>query len=221
MTDSIPSSHAWLEIPGAYATKIAAKTGDDVNLFDFDTLRYWWYGAQWQGNWPFATIKVFEAGADWTTGGELIAYSNLPGRRQAAMENTDNHGIGSGCTMLGETTGDAAYRSPFGAFAWIEVPTDRSVIVVAASSTNFADEPFQGCSRGGATQHPWVTEAPGAAALGCVYVEERQFEPGHHYLWRNGRIEELDQPQPPPDIIDAIAWPEVGLDVHSADACSG
>ena len=187
--------------------------------YDFDALRFHWYGAEWQGNWPAATLKVFPAGADWTGGGELVAMSNLPGRAQAAMSGIDNHGLGWGCAMPGETSGDAAYQTPFGGFAWIEVPTDQPVTVVAAAATNFADHPFQGCSRGDATQQPWVTGAPGST-LGCVYVQDVQFEAGHHYVWRYGTIVELDQPGPPAEIIAGFGLPSVGIDVATPDACA-
>jgi hypothetical protein len=187
--------------------------------YDFDALRFSWYGAEWQGNWPFATLKVFPAGADWTGGGEIVALSNLPGHAQAAMAGIDDHGLGWGCTMHGATSGDAAYRSPFGAFAWVEVPTGAPVIVAAAAGTNFGDQPFQGCQRGAATQEPWVSDAPGST-LGCVYVQEVTFEPGHHYAWRYGTIVELDQPRPPAEILAGFARPEVGLDVSEPDACA-
>lgn len=187
--------------------------------YDFDALRYLWYGAEWQGNWPIATLKVFPAGADWTGGGELIALSNLPGHAQAAMAGIDNHGLGWGCAMQGATSGDAAYQSPFGAFAWVEVPTGQPVIVAATAATNFADQQFQGCSRGAATQQPWITEAPGAE-LGCVYVQEVTFEPGHHYLWSYGLIVELPQPGPPAEMVAGFARPQVGIDVTDPDACA-
>lgn len=190
-----------------------------ASQYDFDALRFNWYGAEWQGNWPAATLKVFAAGADWTGGGELVALSNLPGHAQAAMSGTDNHGLGWGCAMQGATSGDAAYQTPFGGFAWVEVPTEQPVTVVAAAATNFADQPFQGCGRGSATQEPWVTGAPGST-LGCVYVQDFHFEPGHHYAWRYGQIVELDQPGPPPEIVAGFALPQVGLDVTTRDACT-
>lgn len=187
--------------------------------YDFDLLRFHWYGAEWQGNWPAATLKVFPAGAEWTGGGELVALSNLPGHAQAAMSGIDNHGLGYGCAMRGVSSGDAAYQTPFGGFAWVEVPTDQPVTVVAAAATNFADQPFQGCGRGQVTQEPWVSEAPGAT-LGCVYVQDITFEPGHHYAWRYGRIVELDQPLPPAEIVAGFALPQVGIDVTTPDACA-
>lgn len=199
--------------------KFPAIGGCVASAYDFAALRFYWYGAEWQGNWPFATLKVFPAGADWTGGGEIVALSNLPGHAQAAMAGIDDHGLGWGCTMHGATSGDAAYRSPFGAFAWVEVPTGAPVIVAAAAGTNFGDQPFQGCQRGTATQEPWVSDAPGST-LGCVYVQEVTFEPGHHYAWRYGTIVELDQPRPPAEILAGFARPEVGLDVSEPDACA-
>lgn len=187
--------------------------------YDFDALRFHWYGAEWQGNWPAATFKVFAAGADWSGGGEIVAFSTLPGHAQAAMAGIDNHGLGHGCTMTGVTSGDAAYQTPFGAMAWVEVPTDQPVTVVAAAATNFGDQAFAGCGRGAATQAPWVTDAPGAT-LGCVYVQDFQFEPGHHYYWRYGQIVELTEPRPPPEIVAGFALPGVDMDVSSADACA-
>lgn len=189
--------------------------------YDFDALRFTWYGAEWQGNWPFATLKLFPAGADWTSSGdELIALSSLPGAPQAAMSGIANHGLGYGCTMPGVTSGDEAYLRPFGGFAWVEVPTGEALTVVAAAATNFADNAFQGCSRGAATQDPWISGAP-AAQLGCVYVEENMvFEPGKHYFWRYGQIVELAAKGPPPELIAGFGLPEVGLDVSDRSACA-
>lgn len=190
-----------------------------ASSYDFEALRYWWYGAEWQGNWPTATLKVFPGGADWTGGGELIALSNLPGLAQSGMAGIENHGLSSGCAISGATSGDAAYQTPFGAFAWIEVPTGEPVTIVAAAATNFGDMPFAGCNRGAATQEPWVT-APPDAMLGCVYVLDTTFEPGHHYLIRYGQLSELDAPSPPADIVEAFARPEVGVDVSQPAACA-
>ncbi len=190
-----------------------------ASQYEFDTLRYWWYGAEWQGNWPASTLKVFPAGADWTGGGELVALSNLPGLAQAAMSGIDNHGLSSGCAIPGATQGDAAYQTPFGAFAWVEVPTDQPVTIVAAAATNFGGQPFAGCNRGEATQQPWVT-APPQAQLGCVYVVDAQFEPGHHYMLRYGQLTELDAPSPPADVIEAFARPQVSVDVTGPDPCA-
>lgn len=192
--------------------------GCDATRFDFDLLRFWWYGAEWQGNWPVATLKVFPEGADWKGGGELLAFSNVPGATQAAMAGIDNHGFGFGCAMLGQTSGEDKYRRPFGGFAWIEVPTGQPVTVVAASGTNFADQPFQGCQRGGATQDPWINGAPGSV-LGCVYVQEGvTFEPGHHYLWQYGTVTQLSAAAPPKELVDGFAM--TGVDVQTRDACA-
>lgn len=70
------------------------------------------------------------------------------------MAGISNHGMNSGCSMPGATRGDAAYRTPFGAFAWVEVPTDQPVTVVGAPASNFGDQPFAGCNRGTVTQDP-------------------------------------------------------------------
>ena len=174
-----------------------------ASSYDFDTLRFNWYGAEWQGNWPIATIKIFEQGADWTGGGELIAFSNLPGHGQAAMSGIDNHGLGYGCAMQGATSGDEAYQSRFGGFAWIEVPVGEPVTVVSAAATNFADQQFQGCSRGSATQDPWVTAPPGAE-LGCVHLVDITFEAGHHYYLQYGQVTELAAPGPPAELVAAF-----------------
>lgn len=193
--------------------------GCDASKYDFDKLRFWWYGAEWQGNWPVATVKVFDKGVDWKGGGELIALSNLPGLTQAAMAGINNHGLGHGCAMPGKTSGDAAYQTPFGGFAWIEVPTNKPLTVAAFSATNFADQTFAGCSRGAATQQPWITAAPGAT-LGCVYVhEEVVFEPGRHYFLSYGKLEQLGQAAPPKELVDGFALPEVGIDITTKDSC--
>ncbi len=192
-----------------------------ASAYDFPALRFAWYGAEWQGNWPFATLKVFPAGADWTSAdGELIALSNHPGAPQAAMPGIANHGLDYGCAMLGVTEGDDAYLRPFGGFAWVEVPTDQPLTLVAAAGSNFGGQPFQGCTRGAATQDPWISGAP-AAQLGCVYVEEDMvFEPGKHYAWSYGEIVELDLQAPPPELLAGFALPEIGLDISDRSACA-
>ncbi len=188
-----------------------------ASAYDFDALRFYWYGAEWQGNWPVATLKVFPAGVDWTGGGELVALSNHPGKAQAAMAGIDNHGLGFGCVMPG-SDGDDRYQIPFGGFAWVEVPTGQPVTVVGAGATNFGDMPFAGCNRGQKTQDPWITGAPGAM-LGCVYVVENMvFEPGKHYAWRYGQLVEVAGP--PAELVAGFALPELGLDVTHRDACA-
>jgi hypothetical protein len=203
--------------------------GCDARRYDFDRLRFSWYGAEWQGNWPFATVKVFPAGTREPSallGAGMVAFSSLPGAPQAAMGGVTNHGLdrdGDGrpdrgaCVMRGATTGDAAYQSPFGAFAWIELPTGRPVTLVVAAGTNFADRAFSGCSRGAATQSPWVTSPPGAQ-LGCVYVIEQEFQSGRHYVFRYGRVEALTGTSPPTEIIDGFM--RAGVDVRDATSCA-
>jgi len=183
--------------------------GCDPRRFDFDRLRFHFYGAEWSGNWPFATLKVFEAGVDVrdALGDGLIAVSNVPGRAEAAMDGISNHGLpgrSAGCAMRGETSGDEAYRRPFGGFAWIEVPTDRPVTVVAAAGGSFGGMGFAGCDRGAPTHEPWIGDAPGAV-LGCVHRIEYRFEPGGHYLFDYGRIERLPRAAPPAVLVDAFA----------------
>lgn len=202
-------------------SKYPAIGGCEASKYDFAKLRYWWYGAEWQGNWPVATLKIFPDGKDWTGGGELIALSTHPGAQQAAMSGIQNHGLGHGCSMPGKTSGDAAYRTPFGGFAWVEVPVGQKVTIAALAATNFAGQAFAGCNRGSATQNPWVTSPPGAQ-LGCVYVAENvTFEAGRHYLWRYGKLELLPigTSKPPQDLIDAFAEPEHGLDVSTRAPC--
>ncbi|MCA9658648.1 MAG: hypothetical protein KC486_09905, partial [Myxococcales bacterium] len=131
-----------------------------------------------------------------------------------------NHGLDYGCTMQGTSSGDDKYLKPFGAFAWVEVPTGVPVTVVGAAALNFADNAFAGCNRGNPSQDPWVTEAPGST-LGCVYVEENMvFEPDTHYVWRYGEITPLAEAGPPAEIAAGFALPEVGVDVSDREACA-
>jgi hypothetical protein len=191
-----------------------------ASKYDFDKLAFHWYGAEWQGNWGFATLKIFPDGADYKGGGELVALSSHPGAKQAAMSGIANHGLSHGCAMAGGTSGDARYLQPFGAFAWVAVPTGVPVTVVAAAGTNFADQSFAGCSRGSATQSPWVAAPPGSV-LGCVYpTESVVFQPGKHYHWHHGVLEELKNPSPPARIVEAFGLPDVGKDVSSKAACA-
>ncbi len=193
--------------------------GCEAYKYDFETLQFWWYGAEWQGNWPVSTLKVFGADVDWTGDGELIALSNLPGVAQAAMAGIDNHGYDYGCAMPG-SEGDDGFLRPFGGFAWVEVPIDMPVTIVGASASNFGGMAFAGCNRGEASQNPWVTGAPGAQ-LGCVHlIENMTFSAGHHYYFHHGQIEDLGMTGPPQDVIDGFALPEVGIDISSHDACA-
>ena len=134
------------------------------------------------------------------------------------MSGTANHGLNYGCAMRGSTSGDNAYRRPFGGFAWIEVPTERSVTVVGMAATNFSDRSFSGCRRGSATQSPWIPGAPGSI-LGCVYVHTVTFRPGRHYYFSFGRISELPGVGPPQEIVDGFALSGSGIDVRTRDVC--
>ncbi|MBI2895472.1 MAG: hypothetical protein HYY06_18090 [Deltaproteobacteria bacterium] len=196
--------------------------GCDTTAWDFETLRFWWYGAEWAGNWPVATLKVFPAGTRDPAaliGDGLAAFSNLPGAAQAAMAGIANHGVSPhGCAMAGATSGDEAYQTPFGGFAWIEVPTDAPVTVAAIAATNFGDRPFEGCNRGAATQEPWIEGAPGAF-LGCVYVQDFQFEPGRHYLWENGIIVELPEAAPPAELVEGFSLGATPRDIRDRENC--
>jgi hypothetical protein len=206
--------------PLCQQSQYPAVGGCVASKYDFTKLRFWWYGAEWQGNWPVATLKVFAQGQDWKGGGELIALSNVPGAAQAAMAGITNHGLGFGCAMPGVTSGADKYKKPFGGFAWVQVPTDTPVTVAALAATNFADQAFAGCSRGAATQTPWV-DAPSGAVLGCVYVQQNVvFKPGRHYYWQYGKIAELGTTAPPKELVDGFALPAVGLDIRTKSACS-
>ena len=180
-----------------------------ASKYDFDKLRFWWYGAEWQGNWPVATIKVFTQGKDWKGGGELIALSSVPGAKQAAMSGIKNHGIGHGCAMLGKTSGSKAdkYRRPFGGFAWIKVPTNQKLTVAALAASNFAGYSFAG----------WISGAPGAT-LGCLHVLQNVvFAPGKHYYWSHGLIKQLPTAAPPKELVDGFKL--VGKNITSKAAC--
>ncbi len=193
--------------------------GCDATKHDYDKLRWWWYGAEWQGNWPWATIKIFPQGSDWKGGGELIALSSLPGSAVSAMGGINNHGLGYGCAMKTVSSGDDKYKKPFGGFAWIELPVDTPVTIAAVSATNFAGQSFAGCNRGAATQQPWIPGAPGSE-LGCVYVlDNLTFKKGQHYYLEHGKLQQLPQPAPPQQLVDGFALPEVGIDIISAAAC--
>ena len=202
--------------------------GCDARRFDFDRLRFFWYGAEWAGNWGWATLKVFPAGVSNPSdlvGDGLIAYSSAPGRAEAAMGGVNNHGMdadGDGarddsrCVM--QSSGDDRYRQPFGGFAWIAVPANRTLTVVAAAGSNFGGNAFDGCHRGAATQSPWIEGAPGAQ-LGCVYAQEISFEAGAHYYFSYGQLVRLDEPSPPRELVDGFALSEVGQDIGSAGSC--
>ena len=194
--------------------------GCEAAKYDFAKLRFWWYGAEWQGNWPVATIKIFKKGQDWKGSGELIALSSVPGARQAAMSGIKNHGLGYGCAMAGKTGGSKAdqFRRPFGGFAWIKVPTGQAVTVAALAATNFAGYAFAGCSRGTVKQSPWITGAPGAT-LGCVHVQDITFKPGKHYYLSFGQIKELATAAPPKELVDGFKLPGVGINITSRSAC--
>ena len=201
-------------------SKYPSVGGCVASKYDFDKLRFWWYGAEWQGNWPVATIKIFNKGADWKGGGELIALSSVPGATQAAMSGIKNHGLGYGCAMSGKTSGSKAdkYRRPFGGFAWIKVPTNQALTVAAFAANNFAGYSFAGCSRGAAKQSPWITGSPGAT-MGCIHVQDITFKPGKHYYWSYGQIKQLATAAPPKEIVDGFNLPGVGINIKTKGAC--
>ena len=186
---------------------------------DYAKLHFWWYGAEWQGNWPWATLKVFPKGKDWKGGGELIAISSLPNRKESVMAGIQNHGMGFGCVMKTTSSGDDRYHKPFGGFAWVRVPTDQPVTIAAVAASNFGGQSFGGCHRGNPTQQPWIPGAPGSQ-LGCVYVhQDVTFAKGKHYLLSYGKLSELKTAGPPKILIDGFALKEVGIDVSQRDNC--
>ena len=202
-------------------SKYPAVGGCVASKYDYSKLRWWWYGAEWMGNWPVATIKVFNKGVDWKGGGELIALSSVPGASQAAMSGIKNHGQGYGCAMQGKTSGSDAdkYRRPFGGFAWIRVPTNKPVTVAAFAAANFGGKSFAGCSRGQASQSPWITSAPGAT-MGCIYVHQNvTFKPGQHYYLSHGQLKQLSKAAPPAELVAGFALPSVGKKINSRAAC--
>lgn len=201
--------------PLCQRSTLPAVGGCEAKKYDFDQLRFRWYGAEWEGNWGFATLKLFEDGKDFRGTGETLAFSSIPNAAQSAMAGIADHGLGHGCVLHGVTTGDDKYKKPFGAFAWIEVPTGRPMTIASVASTNFGDKPFAGCNRGAATQAPWITGARGAQ-LGCVHVLEKVvFSPGKHYFLQYGKLTEVSGP--PKVVIDGFAL--AGLDVTAPSAC--
>ncbi len=201
--------------PLCQRSQFPAVGGCDAKAYDFEKLRFFWYGAEWAGNWPWATLKLFEDGKDIRAGGETIAFSSIPNAAQSAMSGIANHGLGYGCALRGVTTGDDKYKKPFGAFAWIEVPTGRPLTIASVSATNFGDTAFAGCNRGAATQSPWITGARGAQ-LGCVHVLEKVvFSPGKHYLLQYGKLTETSGP--PPAIVAGFKL--ASIDVGTPSAC--
>ncbi len=49
-----------------------------------------------------------------------------------------------------------------------------TLTLVAAAGANFGGQPFQGCSRGAATQDPWISGAPAAQLEQAALVELMQ-----------------------------------------------
>ncbi len=193
--------------------------GCDYRRWDLDDkLHFYWYGPRWGSNWPVATVKVFAgAGKKYTDTDEVVGLSNRQATKDRSATGVNRGGtrISTGCVII-QNEGQDEYHAPFGAFAWIEVPTDTPVTVVGVSGAIFGDD-FSafGRDRGSApvlvNHNPsdqaaaaayWAANPPnGGTRVGySTYTEEVIFKKGKQYYWGHGSIEEV---QAVPDDIKA------------------
>lgn len=201
----------------------------DVRTHDYDRLRTldprfgvdWWAGGT---SMRHLTLKVFEAGADpMASAGQadgLIALSTHPGDRSAFMDGLANHGAGggpAGCVPALSGDGEDPYPAQsFGAFFWVEVPTDRPVTLAASwIGPVSGDDIPTGCVAAPYTfpasfayhavdGKPWLITNP------CWDVQASvSFEPGRHYVWDVHGLRALDGCDGPPEaLLEVVPEPE-------------
>jgi hypothetical protein len=133
--------------------------------------------------------------------------------------------ISTGCTM--ETPRDTdRYKQPFGAFAWVEVPTDEVVTVIGTTGTRFGDNAASFSRDNGtapvkklgqSAEDYWRDNPPnGGARRGySIHTEEIIFKKGKQYYWGHGSIREVTAV--PDDVKAGFALYQ--QDVSSPDKC--
>ena len=200
----------------------------DTTSFDYDNLRRadpffgvdWWAGAT---STRHLTLKVFATGQNpYANDGQadgLVALSTHPFNMASYMNGIGNHTypnhvLSGGC--LPPITGDNEDPYPaqnFGAFFWLEVPTDQPVSIGATWIGPIGDDLNVACLPPGTgpgsiygfpasfAYHavdgkPWFITTP------CYdLIENVQLEPGRHYLWDIDGFRILPDCSGPPDTL--------------------
>ena len=199
----------------------------DTTRFDYDALRTsdprygvdWWAGGI---SMRHLSLKVFDGDFDIVTSqgraDGIVNLSTHPGEEEAFMSGLSNHGYAGarrdGC--LPPITGEGEDPWPaqsFGAFAWLEVPTDRRVTIAASWIGTVGGNIADGCIR-----QPWAFPASFAAhaepgkpwfiSSPCWDVQRNvQLEPGAHYLWDVQGFRKLDTCDGPPPHLREVLGP--------------
>lgn len=201
----------------------------DTRNFDYDALRTSdrRYGLDWWGAGHTAarhmTLKIYDQGQDPLAnegqGDALAVLSTHPGEHEAFMDGRSNHPYAgsarqrAGC--LPSLEGDNEQPMPgqnFGAFAWVEVPTDRPVTMAISWHGPVGGDVGLQCLTGkyffpgdfgahGVDGKPWFVSSP------CWDITSNfQFEPGAHYVIDHMGLRKLDGCDgPPAHILDVVA----------------
>jgi len=200
----------------------------DVTTYDYGALRTAdpFFGVDWWGggitSMRHLTLKVFEAGSDpYADNGQsdgIVNLSTHPENSAAFMDGLSNHSYPGhvrpgGCLpgVTGETE-DPYPDQNFGAFFWLEVPTDRPVTVGATWIGPIGDDIGLSCLNmdiwgfpPGFAEHavdgkPWFTTSP------CWDIlESVSFEPGRHYVWDIRGLRPLPGcGGPPEDLLSVV-----------------
>ena len=197
----------------------------DVRTYDYDALRTsdprfgvdWWAGGT---SMRHLTLKVFEAGTDPSASeGQLdglAVLSTHPDNRAAYTDGFGNHGLPGGTRAAGclpALTGEDEDPWPhqnFGAFFWLEVPTDRPVTLAASWIGPISDDAPIGCITGlnafpdsfgyhSEDGKPWLISTP------CWdFQHDVRFEPGRHYVWDLHGLRMLPGCDGPPDELLSV-----------------
>ncbi len=188
----------------------------DTSRYDYDALRTadprygidWWAGGT---SMRHLTIKVFDEGqnpqAQEGQADGLVALSTHPGDQAAFMNGLSNHGGGCLPALTGDDE-DAYPAQNFGAFFWVEAPTDRTVSLAASWIGPIGDDIGTAClnldvfgfpSSFGAHSvdgKPWFVSSPCWDVMADV-----QLEPGHHYVWDVHGFRDVGCDGPPEELL--------------------
>ena len=218
----------------------ANPTPCDASSFDYGALRTldpfygldWWTGATGMRH---LTLKVYEAHVDPLASeglaDGLINLSTHPGSRDAFMDGLDNHtysGSRTGGGCLPSFSGDNEEPYPaqnFGAFFWLEVPTDRPLTIGATWQGRTGGNISDGCvnplytfpsSFGGHAEpgKPWFISNP------CWDFNTLQLEPGRHYIWDVSGLRLLPDCSGLPEELLSVV-PEAEREALRDGSCAG
>ena len=229
--DGVCQPHQWPE-KNAVSERPGNPIPCDTTTFEYDSLGRQdpFYGMDWGAD-PTSlrhlSLKVFAFAQDpYSNEGQsdgLVALSTHPFDKAAFMEGIGNHTyeehvLGGGCIppFSGEQE-DPFPAQSFGAFFWLEVPTDQPVTLSASWIGPVGDDLNVACLPPGSGSEsiygfpssfsyhsvdgkPWFITTP------CYdLVENVQLEPGRHYLWDIDGFRILpDCSGPPKDLLELV-----------------